>query len=79
MWRHGQVVKTPPFHGGITSSNLVGVSSDMDIRKLVSIFIIWISISICSRNNDEISVFLGIEIGGETDGRFHLIGGWACL
>ena len=22
---HGQAVKTPPFHGGITSSNLVGV------------------------------------------------------
>ena len=22
--RHGQGVKTPPFHGGITSSNLVG-------------------------------------------------------
>ena len=26
LWPHGQVVKTPPFHGGNTSSNLVGVT-----------------------------------------------------
>ena len=25
FWRHGQVVKTSPFHGGITGSNPVGV------------------------------------------------------
>ena len=25
FWLHGQVVKTSPFHGGNTSSNLVGV------------------------------------------------------
>ena len=26
IWPHGQAVKTPPFHGGNTSSNLVGVT-----------------------------------------------------
>ena len=25
IWPHGQAVKTSPFHGGNTSSNLVGV------------------------------------------------------
>ena len=25
IWLHGQAVKTSPFHGGNTSSNLVGV------------------------------------------------------
>ena len=25
VWPHGQAVKTSPFHGGNTSSNLVGV------------------------------------------------------
>ena len=28
IWPLGQVVKTPPFHGGNTSSNLVGVIRD---------------------------------------------------
>ena len=26
IWPHGQAVKTSPFHGGNTSSNLVGVT-----------------------------------------------------
>ena len=26
FWPHGQAVKTSPFHGGNTSSNLVGVT-----------------------------------------------------
>ena len=30
IWPHGQAVKTSPFHGGNTSSNLVGVTK----RKL---------------------------------------------
>ena len=32
-WLHGQAVKTPPFHGGNTSSNLVGVT-DADVAQL---------------------------------------------
>ena len=31
IWRHRLMVRTPPFHGGNTSSNLVGVTS---VREL---------------------------------------------
>ena len=27
MWSRGQVVKTPPFHGGIMGSNPVGITN----------------------------------------------------
>ena len=31
VWSRGQVVKTPPFHGGIMGSNPVGTTSKKDI------------------------------------------------
>ncbi len=35
LWPVGQVVKTPPFHGGNMSSNLVRVMSNAVLAQLV--------------------------------------------
>ena len=32
IWPHGQAVKTSPFHGGNTSSNLVGVTFKPNLK-----------------------------------------------
>ena len=34
MWRHGQAVKTLPFHGSNTGSNPVGVTTCRNISKI---------------------------------------------